>query len=465
MLSYTLFEALTFPVTYLLVAILVLTAVLQIKYLNRALSRFNATQVIPTQFVLFTLSVILGSAVLYRDFERTSGEQAAKFVAGCALTFLGVWFITSSRERESDEEEGFEEDDNAIRLQGEQAYRDFVENTPSPRKSPTHVNASKTSLQNGRAMPRRRTSESITVPSLSTSLIPEGSSPIPTPQERQPLSAAPSVPSTYTEASSISEHAWSESGQHTPRNRLSVQRLLQPLTTLFPHSTSQLHLPANPAASTSTPILPSEDAVQPARPETPHGHTHAPEHLTPTTPHTADPARLARQSFSALYPAPLSAPLSTPLSAIIAASLRGGVARDPTRSSARRARKPRLPLPALPWSAAPRARATSEPEAAAAAAAAAQDAALRDVYAASPSRGPKVRAGVAEGVPRGGDGGAEGQGAAAGERRGRSLSATLVDLLRRKRRRVDGLAAGEEVAVGSEPATPVERNGGGGGAA
>ena len=75
MLSYTLFKALTFPVTYLLVAILILTAVMQIKYLNRALSRFDATQVIPTQFVLFTLSVIIGSAVLYRDFERTSAEK------------------------------------------------------------------------------------------------------------------------------------------------------------------------------------------------------------------------------------------------------------------------------------------------------------------------------------------------------------------------------------------------------
>ena len=448
MLSYTLFEALTFPVTYLLVAVLVLTAILQIKYLNRALSRFNATQVIPTQFVLFTLSVILGSAVLYRDFERTSGEQAAKFVAGCALTFLGVWFITSSREREGDEEEGFEEDDDAIRLEAEQGCRDFIENTPSPRRSLTHVNASKTSLQNGRAMPRRRTSESITVLSLSTSLIPGGSSPIPTPQERQPLSAAPSVPSTYTEASSVSEHAWSESGQHTSRNRLSVQRLLQPFTSLFPHSTSQLHLPANPEASTSTPILPSEDSVQPARPATPHAH----EPLTPTTPHPADTARLARPSFSALVP-PLSAPLSTPLSAIVAESLRRGVARDPTRSAARR-RKPRLPLPGLPWRPGVRARATSEPEAERALGAAAEED-LRALYARSPSGAPRARA---EPAPLG-DGGSAAEdrteAVAAGERRARSLSTTLVDLLRRKRRKVDGLAGGDDVAVGSEPATPV----------
>ena len=97
LLSYTLLQTLTFPVTYLLLAILVFTAVMQIKYVNRALQRFEATQVIPTQFVLFTLSVILGSAVLYRDFERYPGDDAGKFIGGCALTFVGVWLITSGR--------------------------------------------------------------------------------------------------------------------------------------------------------------------------------------------------------------------------------------------------------------------------------------------------------------------------------------------------------------------------------
>ncbi|KAL1608339.1 hypothetical protein SLS60_003280 [Paraconiothyrium brasiliense] len=117
MLSYTLWRAITFPVTYLLVAILVGTAVMQIKYINRALQRFDATQVIPVQFVLFTLSVILGSAVLYRDFERTSGDDAGKFVGGCALTFLGVWLITSGRPKRMDEDEDRDpEPEDAINL-------------------------------------------------------------------------------------------------------------------------------------------------------------------------------------------------------------------------------------------------------------------------------------------------------------------------------------------------------------
>lgn len=105
MLSSTFFRAFTTPVTYALIFILLLTAVMQIRYVNKALQRFGSTQVIPIQFVTFTLSVIIGSAVLYRDFERTTPKQATKFVGGCLLTFFGVFLITSGRPEHSDEED------------------------------------------------------------------------------------------------------------------------------------------------------------------------------------------------------------------------------------------------------------------------------------------------------------------------------------------------------------------------
>ncbi|KAM0428245.1 hypothetical protein ACHAPT_007146 [Fusarium lateritium] len=105
MLSSTLWRAFTTPVTYVLIFILLATAVMQIRYVNKALQRFDSTQVIPIQFVMFTLCVIVGSAVLYRDFERTTAEQATKFVGGCLLTFFGVFLITSGREQTHDDEE------------------------------------------------------------------------------------------------------------------------------------------------------------------------------------------------------------------------------------------------------------------------------------------------------------------------------------------------------------------------
>ncbi|KAI1868129.1 uncharacterized protein JN550_006617 [Neoarthrinium moseri] len=110
MLSSTLWRAFTTPVTYVLIAILLGTAVMQVRYVNKALQRFDSTQVIPIQFVMFTLSVIIGSAILYRDFERTSAEQALKFVGGCLLTFFGVFLVTSGRPRH-DDEDGLSDDE------------------------------------------------------------------------------------------------------------------------------------------------------------------------------------------------------------------------------------------------------------------------------------------------------------------------------------------------------------------
>lgn len=90
------------------------------KYVNRALQRFDSTQVIPTQFVLFTISVILGSAILYRDFETVDAERMLKFVSGCSLTFYGVWIISSGRGRAKnpDDESDYESDfDSAVVLE------------------------------------------------------------------------------------------------------------------------------------------------------------------------------------------------------------------------------------------------------------------------------------------------------------------------------------------------------------
>jgi magnesium transporter len=45
------------------------------------------------QFVLFNLSAIVGSAILYGDFKRVSFHQFVTFLYGCAATFAGVFII------------------------------------------------------------------------------------------------------------------------------------------------------------------------------------------------------------------------------------------------------------------------------------------------------------------------------------------------------------------------------------
>ncbi|KAI5125033.1 hypothetical protein M0805_007457 [Coniferiporia weirii] len=81
-------------ITYPILAILIGTGVGQIRYLNRALMKFDSKIVIPTQFVLFNLSAIVGSAVLYGDFRKATLHQMVTFLYGCAATFGGVFMLT-----------------------------------------------------------------------------------------------------------------------------------------------------------------------------------------------------------------------------------------------------------------------------------------------------------------------------------------------------------------------------------
>ncbi|KAG1755862.1 magnesium transporter NIPA-domain-containing protein [Suillus lakei] len=80
-------------ITYPVLAVLITTGILQIRFLNRALKRFDSKIVIPTQFVLFTLSAVIGSAVLYKDFQRATFHQMVTFTYGCGATFAGVFII------------------------------------------------------------------------------------------------------------------------------------------------------------------------------------------------------------------------------------------------------------------------------------------------------------------------------------------------------------------------------------
>ncbi|KAI1116188.1 DUF803-domain-containing protein [Nemania sp. NC0429] len=153
MLSSSFLKAFTTPVTYGLVIILLGTAVMQVRYVNKALQRFDSTQVIPIQFVLFTLSVIIGSAVLYRDFERTTAERAAKFVGGCLLTFFGVFLITSGRPREDDDDQ-LSDDENVeetIGLRNQEGCGPYNNGVDQVRETSTQTKSASSSRRSSHA--------------------------------------------------------------------------------------------------------------------------------------------------------------------------------------------------------------------------------------------------------------------------------------------------------------------------
>lgn len=313
MLSYTLWRAITFPVTYLLVAILVGTAIMQIKYVNRALQRFDATQVIPVQFVMFTLSVILGSAILYRDFERTSGGDAGKFVGGCAMTFLGVWLITSGRppRRDPNEEDRDPEPEDAINLVNGERYHDDVnaasEQAGSSRR-PSTLRPTSPPININRKSTTRDISEPNTPDTTFTpDLIPH----------------TPTTPKVGSDAPSpLSTNPWEQEPSDSPSTRSRPAELNRHITLSAPILPSEAVEPPRP--STSSPEL----ATNPPIPHTPIRNT-SDTVVTPSattlTPRLRRMGTAERVAARNSIPGPLLAsPLSNSLSAVVADLKRGG---------------------------------------------------------------------------------------------------------------------------------------------
>lgn len=337
LLSNTIWRVVTFPITYLLLAVLIFTAVMQIKYINRALQHFNATVVIPTQFVLFTISVIVGSAILYRDFERQEAGDAIKFFGGCALTFLGVWCITSGRgdEYAGDEELG-EEEDTIDLLDEEHTQPEVREREDGADRRQSLISGPSTGSP---GLQRLRTASSIPPSVIVTPYL---------------------GPASGQQASDFSlDHSpFDDSFKDAP-----------PATTAAIHSKSMSQLPqegeeaSDPQkppqlhATTSAPVVPQADlSALSLRPRTPLHRNRtgpaadSPSRGSPTTPtprqqQYLDPngsARLLRKhSVAGLLPGPLMSPLSSSLSAIVADSLRRGV--DSPASTMRRRQSGRRP--------------------------------------------------------------------------------------------------------------------------
>ncbi|KAL9130372.1 MAG: hypothetical protein Q9217_001430 [Psora testacea] len=267
LLSDTLWRALTFPITYLLVLILIITALMQIRYVNRALQRFDSTQVIPIQFVLFTISVIVGSAILYRDFRSATGDRISKFIGGCLLTFLGVYLITSGRARRGDDDDSpsLDDEENAIDLVDEERSGEdmgFNVDKPDRRQSSVStrfrdvdgaVDSWKAFKQDDR--------------SIEASL----QMPLRTPTDFSSASSDRSKPARETDPSLLVNPWTSTDSIISSRNR--------------PHAVE---------SSVSSPLLPSE--AQRSGPSTPQGAT------------TRRPSHLSRRSKALLAPA-LSLPM------------------------------------------------------------------------------------------------------------------------------------------------------------
>ena len=306
MLSSTLFKAFTTPVTYGLLLVLLGTAVMQVRYVNKALQRFDSTQVIPIQFVLFTLSVIIGSAVLYRDFERTTTTQAAKFVGGCLLTFFGVFLITSGRPSQDDEDR-LSDDENIEETIGLR-HREAAGALDTPRDDTRYGGQQSTSIASSR---RSSLGSRISFASSSTKHH--------TPSRDPRATISRSSLATPAEESPLLNNPWVHSTDSLPSHPGLPQTL---------SNDSVVTIQSVPSVAVSEPALISYD----------YAETDAPPPERPTTPprHSMTDSRPLSRHYNNTFISP--SPLSSTVSAVVSDALGGREGTSSRRGSTRRIR-------------------------------------------------------------------------------------------------------------------------------
>lgn len=315
LLSYRFFEVFTFGISYLLIAILVVTAVMQIKYVNRALQHFDSTQVIPTQFCTFTVFVVAGSAILYRDFESMTVAKVGQFFGGVALTFLGVWIITSGRRDSIDEDR--DEQDQEIDMVDDETSVPSTQETP-PASSPP-------STPKVQIDPKTPTHEPDTPSSFATATSQLNCTA--TPNRKPPMTSATSSPLLPSQRGSTN---LSKSLSNSASSRLAPPKT--------PTSGRPQYTPrhTNSDASSSAYLTPQMTTK-----------------ATPSTAATPTPRQLlSRESFSGMLPGPYMSPLSSGLSVVVADSRRRDERANLSRRRSQRSSVPtQRPVPGGPLTA------------------------------------------------------------------------------------------------------------------
>ncbi|RMC15110.1 hypothetical protein DUI87_07291 [Hirundo rustica rustica] len=90
---------LTYSVFYIMSVLMATSCAFQIKFLNRAMHLYEATAVVPINFVFVTTSAIISGVIFYREFQSAALLSVFMFLFGCLLSSLGV-IITARNKKE-----------------------------------------------------------------------------------------------------------------------------------------------------------------------------------------------------------------------------------------------------------------------------------------------------------------------------------------------------------------------------
>ncbi|XP_010004821.1 PREDICTED: NIPA-like protein 2 [Chaetura pelagica] len=90
---------LTYPVFYIMIVLMATSCAFQVKFLNQAMHLYEATEVVPINFVFFTTSAIISGVIFYREFQSAALLNMFMFLFGCLLSFLGVFVIARHKKK------------------------------------------------------------------------------------------------------------------------------------------------------------------------------------------------------------------------------------------------------------------------------------------------------------------------------------------------------------------------------
>ncbi|XP_077349212.1 NIPA-like protein 2 isoform X1 [Lithobates pipiens] len=95
---------LTYAIFYVMAVLMIVSCVFQVKFLNQAMQLYNATEVVPINFVFFTTSAILAGIIFYQEFQDAAILNIFMFIFGCFLSFFGVFLIARNQKKHSFQE-------------------------------------------------------------------------------------------------------------------------------------------------------------------------------------------------------------------------------------------------------------------------------------------------------------------------------------------------------------------------
>uniref|UniRef100_A0A3B4F5K4 NIPA like domain containing 2 n=1 Tax=Pundamilia nyererei TaxID=303518 RepID=A0A3B4F5K4_9CICH len=98
---------LIYPIFYVMFVVMVASCAFQIKFLNQAMKMFDATEVVPINFVFFTASAILAGLLSNYAYCKMSTNFSNCFPPSCLLSFVGVFLIARNRPKIKQQDRNF----------------------------------------------------------------------------------------------------------------------------------------------------------------------------------------------------------------------------------------------------------------------------------------------------------------------------------------------------------------------